>query len=102
MELPPMGVLFYFLNSCVFSSCIYGHTKSNLASNGIADCISWDSLAIFTNYIYSSSIYMAVKNLMEYYNTVLLRWISRVGIWRISRNSVSNVGNRCLSTQYNG
>src|ERR1051325_9462473 len=100
MELSSMGVLLYFLGSCIFSSCIYGHTKSNLASNCIADCISRNRLAIFTNYIYSSSIYMAFKNLMEYYNSVLLCWTGWLGVWRISRNTDCNVGDRRVPPQY--
>src|SRR5690242_968120 len=100
MELPTMGILFYFFYPCIFSPCLYGYTKSNLASNCIADCVSWDSVAIFTNYIHCSPVYMAVKNLMEHYNTLFLRWTSWMGIWRLSRNTDRNMGSRCIFTQY--
>jgi hypothetical protein len=95
-----MGILLYFLDSCIFSPCLYGYTKSDLASNCIADCISWNSVAIFINHIHGPIVYMAVKNLMEHYNTLFLCWTGWMGIWRISRNTDCNVGSRCIFTQY--
>src|SRR5690242_16319306 len=101
MELPALAILFYIFCACVFPSRVYGYTKPNLASAGSSDCIFGNRMAVFSYYFYRSSVYMAFPNILEYYNTILLCWYSRMGIWGISRKSVSLVGDRCVLAQYN-
>src|ERR687886_970142 len=67
MELSSMAILLYLFDIGIFTSCVYGHSKPNLASAVISDSVFRYCVAIISYHLHRPDVYMAIENFLEHY-----------------------------------
>ena len=101
--LSSVAILFYFLSTSIFSPCIYGYSKPNLASTLFhSDCFFGIVLAILTYHFCRSLIYIMALSKMSWNITTRFYFAGMAG-WAFGGfqgNQTAEVGDEYIFAQY--
>ena len=58
-----MAILFYFYNDGIFTSCIYGYSKSPVAANDCTNCKFWYSFSFWSDHNDCFDVYISISRI---------------------------------------